>query len=97
MIIHVKFIRVEGKKGSSPSEYGPSRLQSFLYDHTKIVEHEEDVTGHFIATLRTEAVTDERAQYYADYQAGRLRSGLIQAKVYNTLQDMADFYVSPFA
>jgi hypothetical protein len=82
MVIHVKFIAVFGRGNQKD-------IQSFLYDHTKLLEGDTlQESGDKIAcVLRTEAPTDYRAMYHADYQANRLKSGLYAARVSDTLQE----------
>lgn len=86
MRIDVKFIAVRGAAGSRA--HAREDLQSFLYDHTKIVEFDTD-GKEFFALLRTESqLGDENATYLANYQAGRLRSGLMSATVGDTAVEL---------
>lgn len=82
--IYVKYLDVRGKARFG----GRDILERYCYDHTKIVEYEHNGQD-FFATLRTESSeSDERAQYLAEYQAGRLRSGLMAATVHDTIRDL---------
>jgi len=77
MIIHVKYIAVQG--------FGKrENIERFLYDHTKIVEHYEGEyrgEAYSYAVLRTEATSNERVNYFAKYQVERFQSGLYSAKI----------------
>lgn len=53
----------------------PVELSSYLYDHTEIVNHVVH-DGYDYLLLRTTADTEDRAEYLANYQAGRISSGL---------------------
>lgn len=53
----------------------PVELSSYLYDHTEIVNHVVHDRYDYLL-LRTTADSAERAEYLANYQAGRIRSGL---------------------
>ena len=88
MILHVKFVAVTGRGDRE-------LLQAYLYDSTKLVEY-MDSGERFVAILRTEGPTDKRAQYLADYQAGRLQSGLLVARVSDDPLDsgqLADLFI----
>lgn len=55
-----------------------SRLERYLYDHTKIKTYAVPPwtdKPRLYAILETTADTDERAAWLADYQSGRLQSG----------------------
>ena len=88
MRIDVKFIAVRGAAGAALGAYSRDDLERYLYNHTKIVEFETD-GKEFFAILRTESqLGDENATYLANYQAGRLRSGLMSATVGDTRMDL---------
>jgi len=94
MILHVKFIRLEGKfpQALGPKE-GRKYLEVYCYDHTKVVDL-ADNGREFVAILRTEADTDERADYLANYQAGRFRSCLFATEVFDNPTQIAEKYGS---
>jgi len=91
MILHVKFIRASGRLPwhAANDKTGRKYVQSYCYDsHTTIVDYQESASG-FEAILRTEALTEERAEYLARYQSDRFRSALVQAQIFDSLDAMA--------
>lgn len=64
---HERFFTVTTKR--------PVELSSYLYDHTEIVGHVVHEDYDYLL-LRTTADSEDRAEYLANYQAGRISSGL---------------------
>jgi hypothetical protein len=98
MILYVKFLRIEGKLPWGPypnsSSDGRKYVETYFYDTTRLIDYTE-YGRDFIAILRVETTESEaRAQYLADYQAGRFRSSWTGAKVFDNPQEMEAEYGS---
>ena len=62
----------------------PEQVPAYLYDHTTHLATVADsrTPGTAALLLSTEADTEARAEFLADYQAARLSSGLHSARVF---------------
>lgn len=59
-------------------------LEAYQYSHTTTVVVSDDLA---LAILVTEADTEDRAQFLAQYQSDRYASGLIFGRVFLTFDD----------
>lgn len=64
----------------------PDEVSAFLYDHTSVLGR-TDGPHQSTLLLRTVAPSEARAEFLVKYQADRLMSGLIGARVHETLAD----------
>ena len=64
----------------------PEQVPAYLYEHTTALSRLSDsrTPGTAALLLSTEADTEDRASFLAQYQAGRLSSGLHSARVFDT-------------
>lgn len=70
----------------------PRSVPSYLYGHTVIMDGSELDLGNGLTglVLVTTADSQDRADYLAEYQAGRLASGMHGASVWPTAREATD-------